>query len=548
MSSSTLTLTLSLLLFPSYSCSCSLCPAVNKNKARAEEIKEILDGRRNGKEGVASNNPLRAKLNECREKFKELVKQKQILRSQFEAAMKNRDAARDAAKELKALIKFKDVDEIEAEVQRLEGEIAHSSLSLNEEKKVVESIRQLKSSKSIVTEYSAKMESLAADETTCKEINAAIKSLDTEINAIRKEEDGYRATLNEERKKEEASGTDNKSLWDEREKCRAACKEAYEKIKDLRAQHDEKWQEFKAQDKVWRAQQAADKARKREEYLKEKAQRDAERAEREKEMAPEPFTEEIIKCDQLAAYLGKLIGEDVEKSAEDGAADAPQALEGMKAFVKEEDPEFAWMKGNNGAGKKKGKKAKSAEKPAEKEKLVHSVDILAAFAALKLSVPITKGDCAGLLSKVGEKKEEYVKKQAVAKEAGETAVHENAAFEEGAEDGEASGSGEKSSSEKKSKGPGKSKKSDKPVALKLDDEASWPSMGGVPTANGTSASTPSIDVAAAAAEEEEDPLEDGEILPTPKEESASVPKPKAGNAVAVSIELSGSQCSVQFHQ
>jgi uncharacterized coiled-coil DUF342 family protein len=524
---------------------------VNKNKARAEEIKGILEGRRNGKDGSGASNPVRAKLNECREKFKELVKQKQILRGQFDAAMKNRDAARDAAKELKSLIKFKDVNDIEAEVERLESEIAHSSLSLNEEKKVMESIRQLKNSKTVVTEYSAKMESLAADESTCKEINAAMKSLDTEINAIRKEEDEFRAQMNEERKKEEASGTDNKSLWDEKEKCREACKEAYEKIKDLRAKHDARWQEYKAQEKVWRAQQAADKAKKREEYLQEKAARDAERAQREKEMAPEPFSEEIVKCEQLAAYLNKFIGEGEGKSGAEQATDAPQALEGMTAFVKKEDPDFAWMKGaGNGGGKKKGKKSKASDKPVDssKEKLVHTVDILGAFASLKLSVPMIKGDCAGVLKQVDEKKEEYAKKQLLAKEAGEAAVHENAAFEAGASTDAGSSKalngngGNESNSHEKEDNKGKSKgknKGSKPVALRLDDESSWPSMGGpgvpapaAPTLNGVYKLT----TLAASAENTE--LEEGEVLPTPKN----------GSTIAVSIDVntSNGKCSVHF--
>jgi uncharacterized coiled-coil DUF342 family protein len=526
--------------------------AVNQNKARAEEIKGILEARRSGKEGNATNDPLRTKLNGCRDKFKELVKQKQVLRAQFEAATKTRDAARDTVKELKAMIKFKDVENIESEVQRLEEEISHSSLSLSEEKKVMESIRQLKNSKAVVAEYSAKMEGLAADETACKEINAAIKSLDTEINAVRKEEDGVRAQLGELRKKEEASGTDNKSLWDEKEKCREACKEAYEKIKDLRAKHDAQWQEFKAQEKLWRAQQAVDKARKREEYLKEKAARDAEWAAREKEMRPEPYSEDIIKCDQLSAYLNKLTGEGEVATSKDQASDAPQALDGMTAFVKKEDPEFAWMKGSgNGAAKKKGKngkKGKGLDKPADqsKTKLVHSVDIIAAFASLKLSVPITMGDCEGLLRQVGGKKEEFLKKQALSKEAEETAVHENATFEvESAKETDspaAKETDEQASAEKDSANQrkGKTAKSAKRVALKLDDESSWPSMGGVaplPVANGVSRSMASVVVDVAAESEANGGLEmeEGEVLPTPKN----------GNAIALSITVgNGGKCEV----
>jgi hypothetical protein len=430
------------------------------------------------------------------------------------------------------MIKFKEVSDIEAEIQRLEDEIAHSSLSLNEEKKVMESIRQLKNSKAVVSEYSVKMENLAVDETTCKEINAAIKALDMEINAIRKEEDEHRAALNAERKKEEASGMDNQSLWNEKEKCREACKEAYEKIKDMRASHDLQWQEFKAQEKVWRAQQAADKAKKREQYLQEKAIREAERAARDKEMAPEPFSEEIVTCDQLTGYLSKFIGGSEDSGADvDTSGDKP-ALDGMQVFSKKEDPEMAWMTGNG--GKKKGKKTKAAAQGSS-EKLVHTVDILSAFASLKLSVPLTKGDCSDVLKKVSEKKEDFMKKREEAKEGGEVetptevADASNASTEPGA-----------GTSKESQKG---NKKKSKPATLKLDDESSWPSMGGM-TTDATKSVAPAVNASAA---DEEEPLEEGEILPTPKEnKSDPVPKEK-GDAIAVSIEVNGNTCSVHLN-
>lgn len=462
--------------------------------------------------------------------FGNLQKQKQALRVQLEAASKTRDAARDATRELKSMIKFKDVEDIEAEIQKLEDEISHSSLSLNEERRVMESIRQLKNSKSIVADYGAKMDDLSTDEKTCKEINAAIKSLDVEITKIRKEEDEHRAAMNAEKKKEEASGTDNQTLWNEKEKCREACKEAYEKIKDLRASFDQEWQEFKAKEKIWKAQQAVEKAKKREEYLKEKAARDAERAAREKEMAPDPFTKEIIVCEQLASYLSKFAGDAVKESdtVAGSAGDQPSSLDGMKVLTKKgDDPDMTWMLG---AGKKKGKGKKATSKQGADEKLIHTVDILSAFASLNLSVPITKSDCSTILKEVNEKKQYYVQKQAAAKEGdGEEAesLPENEEPETASD-----------ASEQKQKTSGKSKKST-PATLKLDDEQSWPSMGGL-----GAESTTTHPQEEAAVENEE--LEEGEVLPTPKTESGDK---ASGFPVEVSLkvdEKSSAPISVQI--
>ena len=78
--------------------------------------------------------------------------------------------------------------------------------------------------------------------------------------------------------------------------------------------------------------------------------------------------------------------------------------------------------------------------------------------------------------------------------------------------------------------------------IQLDDESSWPSMGGAPvkvapTANGVYAKA--VDVTAAAAVSSGHGLEEGEVLPTPKESGSG------SGSVAVSIEVQDSgKCSV----
>lgn len=59
---------------------------------------------------------------------------------------------------------------------------------------------------------------------------------------------------------------------------REICKAAYQKIQDLRAELDAKWATYKEQNALFRVQLAEDRKRRQEEYLKQKAERDAERA------------------------------------------------------------------------------------------------------------------------------------------------------------------------------------------------------------------------------------------------------------------------------
>lgn len=59
---------------------------------------------------------------------------------------------------------------------------------------------------------------------------------------------------------------------------REICKAAYQKIQDLRAELDAQWAAYKEQNALFRVQLAEDRKRRQEEYLKQKAERDAERA------------------------------------------------------------------------------------------------------------------------------------------------------------------------------------------------------------------------------------------------------------------------------
>jgi uncharacterized coiled-coil DUF342 family protein len=425
-----------------------------------------------------------------------LQKQKQHLRAQLETASKARDAVRNSLKELKSNMKFTTVEQIDEAIQKYEERVQHSSLSLNEEKKILDDIRKLKTSRAAVGDYSNKLESLAQDDTTRSGIQSEIKALDEGINKVRAEEDVLRKELADLREKEQDKNSDVPALLAEREECREVCKQAYEKIKDLRAEHDVVWQEFKAAEKVWRVQNEEERARRREEMAAERAARDAERAARAAENAPEPFDKEITMCEQLTAYLTRFIAAQSGPAQEEASKSSEVApLDGMQVFARKQDDQDAWLAGASSGKKGKGKGKKPTESaPA---KLVHSLDMLDAFATLSISVPTSATAVTEALPVVEGKKAEFLKKREEAKaakgteaEAGtSSAAATTGADGEEVEEGEiveastsagASGSGASGSGKKK--GSGKKAASQAPPTL--EDVASWPAVGGGPGANG----------------------------------------------------------------
>jgi uncharacterized coiled-coil DUF342 family protein len=340
-------------------------------------------------------------------------KQKQHLREQLDAASKTRDAVRTSLRDLKANMKFTTVEQIDEAIAGLEHRVQHSSLSLNEEKKVLEDIRALTKSRAAVGQYSGKLDALAQDDSTRGELSTSLKSLDEELGKIRAREDVLRAELAAMRASEADAGADFPALLQEREEGRELCKQAYLKIKDLCAAHDAVWAAFKEGEKAWRVQAAADHAANQAEWEAGKAARDAERAARIAENAPEPFDKEVTTCEQLAAYLARYVIADAAAPA--APAGEAAAMEGMRALPKgvaAVDDADAWLLGKGGKkGKGKGKKGGAAAGEGRAaDKLVHSIDMLGAFSTLRLAVPTTAAAVPALLAEVAVKKEHFLAK------------------------------------------------------------------------------------------------------------------------------------------
>jgi hypothetical protein len=198
---------------------------------------------------------------------------------------------------------------------------------------------------------------------------------------------------------------------------------------------------------------------------------------------------QITMCDQLAAYLAKFVAQEGATAETAPVEVAPPA--GFKPLAKAivgDDPD-AWMlgvgkgKGAKGKGKAGGKKIDS--KPSPPEKLIHSLDMLGAFATLKLEVPTTGAQVPVALTGVKSKKEHYLgkreeeKKKAAEKETEAAAAPTDAPADPpgDADAPEAAAAPAAAGPSSKGKSGGKAAAT---AALKLDDEASWPTMGGAP--------------------------------------------------------------------
>jgi uncharacterized coiled-coil DUF342 family protein len=318
-----------------------------------------------------------------------LISEKKQVMNERNALGQSRDGARDkinakinAEKAARAELKFSNVESIDSQIRELETRQARTTMSLNDEKKIIKDIKALQQSKKTVTELTTmkaaidqlKAEKAAIDKSYADK-NQELKVLNDKLSAQREVMDA----LNKD-------NTDNRdvipSLRNKMTELREQTNVKYQAMKTMRA-------EFKVQEDAYYAFLAEEKARKKEAYEKEKkARAELEEARRkeleEEELKRVPYEEEMLLCDYLVTYLeSHFLPKDdaaVNGDAPTSAA-AVASLDGMKV-LKRDEAEFGAM----GSSKKRGKK-KGGANAAKRDVITHGVDTIDSFAMLEIVPP-----------------------------------------------------------------------------------------------------------------------------------------------------------------
>lgn len=385
---------------------------------RIQEIKESIDNQKQGKQGYEQEiQEAKRQLAATIAQTRTVLDQKKALREQLAAADEARKRMRDEARALRDRLPYVKVEQIDEEIKKLEYRMAHTSLSIQEEKKAVQQIRDLGKAKDFVKEYTERMDRISADENSRSNFLGKIKEKDDVINVMKAQEAQQKAAIDALWAKSRAKSTDIPTLIAEREGKYAELKQLREQIKLLHVEFREKENAYWEKEKDWRAQQAEDKKKayeEREAYRKEKEEK---RKAWEAENFVEPYTDEIIICDQLISYVEKLGAPAGGNENQGGTEKVAVAAEGFGKMVVSKknrgDEELDSFFG--GGGKKKGKKGKKEKG----ERFVsHSLDALTSFGKIKVTPPTSTSseELDASLAKIKEKKEEYVKLQAVERE------------------------------------------------------------------------------------------------------------------------------------
>eukprot|EP01024_Parvocaulis_polyphysoides_P058733 TRINITY_DN632_c0_g1_i3.p1 TRINITY_DN632_c0_g1~~TRINITY_DN632_c0_g1_i3.p1 ORF type:complete len:556 (-),score=134.69 TRINITY_DN632_c0_g1_i3:360-2027(-) len=397
---------------------------ITKRSERIAEIKGMQDrfrGQARGGEGQGLSN----ELSNVRGEFVKLLNQKKAMREQLQQIDQTRNQIRESAKQSKEKLQYTSVEEIDKQMKALETKLNTEDVGgIKEEKRIIEQIRKLNQSKQFVIAYSQKIEQLDKGKDTRDEITQRLDKLNAELDTLSAREKSIKKQLDEQRNQRGKQSEDMDKLNAEKQECYEVIKASRERISELQQDYNVQFDKFKLDMEEFKKQAAERDAQ----YQAEREARDVERKKKEEELVGAPFSEHVLRCEQLICYLSKYVTtEDKDKDKDKNSVTQQPAsspgLEGMQIVRKkgeeEDDPLAGTLTRTKAGGGKKGKKgsrgSNSASGGGTGKKMLLDMDLITAFRLIDVRTPAGVEEAADILKEVKEKQLEYKTKQEEAK-------------------------------------------------------------------------------------------------------------------------------------
>lgn len=366
--------------------------AQEKEAAAIKSSFDKINNSRNSNKGeVDAARSLMAQLQNQR---KELTAEKNALTVQRDAARDRLTAQTNAEKNARSEIKFTSLEAIDKQIRDLETRQARTTMTLQDEKKIIKDIKALQQSKKALGALATMKDDIDKSRIAKEEVDKNISIKMGELKALNDKIAAQKEVLDNLTKNNNSNKETVPELKKRQTDLRAAINENYTKIKALKA-------EFKAKNDEYFLQLQEEKKRLKEARQKEEEARKAEEEARlkrleEEELARVPYEEEMQLCDYLVNYLENNFVDKADAPVE--KKEASLEIGGGLSLLKREDEEFL---PSSTAAKKKGKKKGTN---AKKDVIVHGVDTMRSFALLNLNPPGTASGVADSIKQLQDKK------------------------------------------------------------------------------------------------------------------------------------------------
>jgi len=382
-----------------------LSEAVEVLKTKRQQIQskidEVMDSNRSS--AVSKERDALARL---RSKKGALITEKKAIKARLDATRNQSERLFEGQKAAKQSVRFTRVEDIEAELKKLQRRQETTSMSLSEEKRLIKEMDALQASKKLVAQLKTQEVTLENVKEQRKLIAAEISAKDKEIDAVQVEIDVQQTKIKSMSEKETDSRGKIQALISERDVIRSSINEKLQ-------EKDKTRKIFREANNAWYDYQRAVRAQRKMQQEEERRQREEERlailkAREEEELKKIPYEEEQMLCDYLADYLSKTYLSDpsqsktAAKKKDDVFEVKDDPFAGFKPMKKKSDDVFLKM----GTDKKpRNRQAKKEKKKASVFTL--NLDTFEQFSLLQLTPPTNLEAVKASVDELQEKKKWY---------------------------------------------------------------------------------------------------------------------------------------------
>ncbi|KAL4914904.1 hypothetical protein BDW62DRAFT_189535 [Aspergillus aurantiobrunneus] len=404
----------------------SLAQAEKEHSAVQEKLNQVKakieTAKPNNQDSPAAKRQqeLRAELSGIRQKqqgFKASRTSTQEKINAIDATLKARIAEQNNSR---GRMSFKNVEELDREISRLEKQVDSGTLRLVDEKKILADISSMRKQRKnfaslddaqkVINDLKNQVATLkkTLDNPEAKALSDKYTEIQKELDAIKAEQDGAFKNLN--------------ALRDERTKLHGEQQTKWAAIRDVKDNYYKARKAYKEyEDEAWRIRREKQKAQ-REAFEREKKRKVADK--KLEEASRPAYTDEILVAQGLIRHFNpsydfSALGLSDKKDdgpgfrAEVGRTVDDSGIKGMKVLKKDDDDYFVGTGGKKG---KKGKKGSANGSPAPatptETKFNMNVGIIEDFAKVKADPPMNQSDVPAVIEKLAAKITEWKKGQA----------------------------------------------------------------------------------------------------------------------------------------
>jgi len=373
-----------------------------KRQQIQSKIDEVMDSNRTS--AVSKERDILARL---RSQKGALITEKKAIKARLDATRNQSERLFEGQKAAKQSVRFTRVEDIDAEIKKLQRRQETTSMSLSEEKRLIKEMDALQASKKLVAQLKTQEVTLENVKEQRKLIAVEISAKDKEIDAVQVEIDVQQNKIKSMSEKETDSRGKIQALISERDVIRSSINEKLQ-------EKDKTRKIFREANNAWYDYQRAVRAQRKMQQEEERRQREEERlailkAKEEEELKKIPYEEEQMLCDYLADYLTRTYLSDPTssksstKKKEEVFEVKDDPFAGFKPINKKTDDVFLKM----GTGKKPRNRQAKKEKKKATAPFTLNLDTFEQFSLLQLTPPTSLEAVQGSVDALREKKKWY---------------------------------------------------------------------------------------------------------------------------------------------